>query len=56
MNSEPITARQGDEIVRLLEKILAELKDIKSSTKTNEKEASDSEYHLRCIEKYQREK
>ena len=56
MSPEPMTEKQGREIIALLEKILAELKDIKSSTKTNEKEASDSEYHLRCIEKYQREK
>jgi len=54
MNSEPMTTRQGDEIVRILEKILAELKDIKSSAKAIEKEAFDSESHLRSIERNQK--
>jgi hypothetical protein len=54
MNPDPMTEKQGDEIIRLLEKILTELKDIKSSTKAIEKEAFDSESHPRSIERNQK--
>lgn len=54
MANDPITERQGDEIIRLLEKILAELREIKSSAKAIQSDAFDSESHLRSIELHQR--